>query len=146
MSPLDIDPYQAHSWQPLCFSDIFIRWEFDTAEDSLGNWKVVVPNLHLEPMCMIPCLLFWQECSAQLSHCCPGKTVLHSTHPAARAAFATLSYYPENNLLDDLANHAVSIISTFRPQVTNMPTPYDHFMNGTGLIPCSKLMRPALRT
>jgi hypothetical protein len=33
-------------------------------------------------------------------------------------AFATLSYYPENNLLDELANHAVSIISTFRPQAS----------------------------
>ena len=35
------------------------------------------------------------------------------------AAFATLSYLPENNLLDNLARHAVSIIGTFRPQATS---------------------------
>lgn len=35
------------------------------------------------------------------------------------AAFATLSYLPGNNLLDEIARHAVSIISTFRPQATS---------------------------
>ena len=35
------------------------------------------------------------------------------------AAFATLSYLPENNLLDQLAQHAVTIIGTFRPQATS---------------------------
>lgn len=37
----------------------------------------------------------------------------------ARAAFATLAYHPEGDLLDRLAHHAASIVRTFRPQATS---------------------------
>jgi len=36
-----------------------------------------------------------------------------------RAAFATLAYHPEGDLLDRLAHHAASIVRTFRPQATS---------------------------
>ena len=35
------------------------------------------------------------------------------------AAFATLAYHPEGDLLDRLAHHAASIVRTFRPQATS---------------------------
>ena len=35
------------------------------------------------------------------------------------AAFATLAYYPDDDILDRLAEHAVTIIHTFRPQATS---------------------------
>ncbi|KAK9819771.1 hypothetical protein WJX72_002182 [[Myrmecia] bisecta] len=34
-------------------------------------------------------------------------------------AFATLAYYPEGDLLDQIASHAISIMPTFRPQATS---------------------------
>lgn len=34
-------------------------------------------------------------------------------------AFATLGYYPDGDTLDQIGEHAVSIISTFRPQATS---------------------------
>lgn len=34
-------------------------------------------------------------------------------------AFATLGYYPDGNMLDQIGEHAVTIISTFRPQATS---------------------------
>ena len=43
-----------------------------------------------------------------------------SNKPAcAFAAFATLAYHPEGDLLDRLAHHAASIVRTFRPQATS---------------------------
>ena len=40
-------------------------------------------------------------------------------HARGRAAFATLAYHPEGDLLDRLAHHAASIVRTFRPQATS---------------------------
>lgn len=38
---------------------------------------------------------------------------------AGGAAFATLAYHPEGDILERLADHAVTIIPTFRPQATS---------------------------
>jgi len=42
-----------------------------------------------------------------------------AARPGAGAAFATLAYHPEGDLLDRLAHHAASIVRTFRPQATS---------------------------
>jgi hypothetical protein len=56
------------------------------------------------------------------------------------AAFATLAYYPENDLLDKLAHHAASIISTFRPQATSNTL---WAFAKLGYMPCEPLLRAA---
>eukprot|EP00884_Botryococcus_braunii_P015817 jgi/Botrbrau1/2919/Bobra.0036s0052.1 len=55
-------------------------------------------------------------------------------------AFATLSFYPDNDLLDQLAHHAASIISTFRPQATSNTL---WAFAKLGYTPCEPLLRAA---
>jgi len=56
------------------------------------------------------------------------------------AAFATLSYYPDNELLDQLGHHAASIITTFRPQATSNTL---WAFAKLGYTPCEALLRAA---
>lgn len=49
----------------------------------------------------------------------PPSEMQRSCALVVHAAFATLAYYPDDDVLDRLAEHAASIIQTFRPQATS---------------------------
>jgi hypothetical protein len=85
--------------------------------------------------------LLLSACNSNL--CCSGAYVpgAKTQSPLALfAAFATLSFYPDNDLLDKLGHHAAGIISTFRPQATsNTLWAYAKL----GYTPCEALLRAA---